>query len=197
MVLNPYNVLVQLCLLQEWFGPIAPCELFVFVFFWCWISHFTGSLLIIIQCLWCLWTIVSDREPHLIHLIHYGDVIMSAMASQITSLTIVCSVVCADVDQRKHQSSASLAFVRGIHRWPVNSPHKVPVTRKMFPFDDIIMWSCFNGPPYHDYNSNYDVLKACLMSRTVEQWHFCGNYLPYLYIGLPCSNGHMISKFFI
>ena len=42
-------------------------------------------------------------------------------------------------DQRKHQSSASLAFVRGIHRWPVNSPHKWPVTRKMFPFDDVVM----------------------------------------------------------
>ena len=41
--------------------------------------------------------------------------------------------------QRKHQSSASLAFVRGIHRRPVNSPHKWPVTRKMFPFDDVIM----------------------------------------------------------
>ena len=43
------------------------------------------------------------------------------------------------VDQRKHQSSALLAFVRGIHRWPVNSPHTWPVTRKMFPFDDVIM----------------------------------------------------------
>ena len=42
-------------------------------------------------------------------------------------------------DQRKHQSSASLAFVRGIHRGPVNSPHKWPVTRKMFPFDNAIM----------------------------------------------------------
>ena len=42
-------------------------------------------------------------------------------------------------DQRKHRSSASLAFVRGIHRGPVNSPHKWPVTRKMFPFDDVIM----------------------------------------------------------
>ena len=39
------------------------------------------------------------------------------------------------------QSSASLAFVRGIHRWPVNSPYKWPVTRKMFPFDDVIMSS--------------------------------------------------------
>ena len=66
-------------------------------------------------------------------------VIMSAMASQITSLTIVYSIVYSGTDQRKHQSTASLAFVRGIHRWPVNSSHKRPVTRKMFPFDDVIM----------------------------------------------------------
>ena len=59
--------------------------------------------------------------------------------SQITSLTIVYSAVYSGEDQRKHQSSASLAFVRGIHRGPVNSPHKWPVTRKMFPFDDVIM----------------------------------------------------------
>ena len=70
---------------------------------------------------------------------HYGDVIMGAIASQITSLTIVYSTVYSGADQRKHQSSASLAFVRGIHRGPVNSPHKWPVTREMFPFDDVIM----------------------------------------------------------
>ena len=70
---------------------------------------------------------------------HYGDVIMGEIASQITSLTIVYSTVCSDAAQRKHQSSASLAFVQGIHRGPVNSPHKWPVTRKMFPFDDVIM----------------------------------------------------------
>ena len=64
---------------------------------------------------------------------------MGAIASQITSLTIVYPIVYSDADQRKHQSSASLAFVRGIHRGPVNSPHKWPVTRKMFPFDDVIM----------------------------------------------------------
>ena len=71
---------------------------------------------------------------------HYDDVRMGAIASQITSLMIVYSIVYSDVDQRKHQSSASLAFVRGIHRGPVNSPHNWPVTRKMFPFDDVIMW---------------------------------------------------------
>ena len=70
---------------------------------------------------------------------HYNDVIMGAITSQITSFTIVFSTVYLDLDQRKHQSSASLAFVRGIHRRPVNSPHKGPVTRKMFPFDDVIM----------------------------------------------------------
>ena len=72
---------------------------------------------------------------------NYDDVIMGAFASQITSLTIVYSTVYSDADQRKHQSSASLAFVRGIHRGPVNSPHKWPVTRKMSPFDDVIMHS--------------------------------------------------------
>ena len=60
-------------------------------------------------------------------------------ASQITSLTIVYSTVYSGPDQTKHQSSASLAFVRGIHRGPVNSPHKWPVTWKMFSFDDVIM----------------------------------------------------------
>ena len=64
---------------------------------------------------------------------------MGAMASQITSLTIVYAAVYSGADQSKNQSSASLAFVWGIHRGPVNSPHKWPVTRKMFPFDDVIM----------------------------------------------------------
>ena len=67
--------------------------------------------------------------------------VMSVMASQITSVSIVCSAVCPGADQRKHLSSASLAFVRGIHRWPVNSTHKWPVTRETFPFDDVIMYN--------------------------------------------------------
>ena len=70
---------------------------------------------------------------------HYGEVIISAMASQITSLTTVCATVYSGADQRKNQSSASLAFVRGIHRCPVNPPHKGPVTPKMCPFGDVIM----------------------------------------------------------
>ena len=69
---------------------------------------------------------------------HYSDVIMGVM-SQILSPTIAYSTVYSGADQRKHQSSASLVIMRRIHRWPVDSPHKGPVTRKMFLFDDIIM----------------------------------------------------------
>ena len=78
--------------------------------------------------------------------LHWGDVIMGTIASQITSLTIVCSTAYSGTDQRKHQSSASLAFVRGIHRSPVNSPYKWTVTRKMFPFDDVIMFWTLDKP---------------------------------------------------
>ena len=67
---------------------------------------------------------------------HYNDAIMGTIASQITSLTSVYSTVYSDADQRKHKSSATLAFLRGIHRGPVNI---WTVTRKMFPFDDVIM----------------------------------------------------------
>ena len=70
---------------------------------------------------------------------HYSDIIMSTRASQITSISIVYSTICSGADQREHQSSASLAFERGIHRWPVNSPHKGPVMWILFPFDDVIM----------------------------------------------------------
>ena len=72
-------------------------------------------------------------------LAHYNEVIIGTISSQITSQTIVYSTLYSDADQRIQQSCASLAFVRGIHRGPVNSPHKWPVTRKIFPFDDVIM----------------------------------------------------------
>ena len=74
---------------------------------------------------------------------HYSDVIMSRMASQITSLKIDYSTVYSDTDQRKHQGSASLAFVRGNNRWPVNSPHKRPVNAE----------KCF-----HLMTSSWDIL---------------------------------------
>ena len=93
--------------------------------------------------------------------LHYDDVIMSAIASQITSLTIVYSTVYPGADQSKHQSSASLAFVWGIHRGPVNSPHKWPVTRKMLPFDDVITST-------HEHWSN--LAKITQWSDTKRKW---------------------------
>ena len=98
--------------------------------------------------------IITDDNDHVIYkeypmkythsfvVFHCDDDIMGAIASQITSLAIVYSTVYSGADQRKHPSFASLTFVWGIHRGPVNSPHKWPVTRKMFPFDDVIMLLC-------------------------------------------------------
>ena len=85
---------------------------------------------------------------------HYNDVIMGAMASQIFIFAILYSTVYSGAELRKHQSSASLAFVRRIHRWPLNSPHKRPVTRKLVPFDDFIMYltllnKCRSRVHYH------------------------------------------------
>ena len=116
---------------------------------------------------------------------------MGTIVSQITSLTIVFSTVYSDADQRKDQSSASLAFVQGIYRGPVNSPHKWPVTRKMLPFDDVIMktqWAkiicyaqnCTNSCNIHHtcdiYKTNWPYMKkVCLIfniSRTIEELFF-------------------------
>ena len=108
---------------------------------------------------------------------HYSDVIMGAMASKTTGLTIVYSTrVYSGADQRKHQNSASLAFVRGIHRWPVNSPHKGPVTLKMVPFDDVIMlhrvWSSGN----HRFHLRVPDLQTS--SRDLTTWQCNGRSAP-------------------
>ena len=102
------------------------------------INSFT-IIYVLLQCLMsttCRSKGVNQGAQHVtLQWRHNGRLI----AFQIYSLTIFYSTVYSDADQRKHQSSASLAFVRGIHRGPVNFPHKWPVTRKMFPFDDVIM----------------------------------------------------------
>ena len=74
--------------------------------------------------------------------LHHSDVIMSAMVSKITGVSFVCPTIYWGSYQRKHQSSASLVFVMGIHRSPAASLPKGPVTRKMFSFDDVIMTQC-------------------------------------------------------
>ena len=86
---------------------------------------------------------VRSIEVH----VHYSKFIMSTMASQITSLMSVYSTVYSCADERTHQSSASLDFVSVIHRWPVNSPYKGPVTGRMYPFDDVIMSHAFLAVP--------------------------------------------------
>ena len=88
--------------------------------------------------------------------IHYSDVIMCAIASQITSLAMVCSTLYASADQRKHQSCASLAFVRGIRRGPVNfitatSRHKCTIANQTFLFIrlnsaiSVLLWPLRHG----------------------------------------------------
>ena len=104
---------------------------------------------------------------------HHCDVIMSAMASQINC---VCSSVCSGADQRKHQSSASQASVRGIHRWPVDSPHKGPIMKKMFPFDDVIM-ECQATKLYRNFQNRYTVFTKSFF-RIIRQyvWWFAANH---------------------
>ena len=80
---------------------------------------------------------------------------MGALASEITSLTIVYSAVYSGADQRKHESSTSLAFVRGMHLWPVNFPDKGPITWKIFPFDDVIMVA---GKAWKSYYMHYTAM---------------------------------------
>ena len=96
---------------------------------------------------------------------------MSEMASQITSLTTVYSTMYSDAYQRKYQSSASLAYVRGIHWWPVNSPHKGPVTRKRFPFDDVIMFIMIDDCSRNDSQQicgNFSpIWNACSVSNKI------------------------------
>ena len=128
---------------------------------------------------------MTKPQAHFLYILntHY-DVIMGMMASQITSLTIVYSIVYSDADKKKHQSSASLAFVRGIHRWPVNSPHKWPVTWKMFPFDDVIIhvyeWKCLN--------CDTDFTEVC-SKGSIWQWNITFQYWQARYRILISTSG--------
>ena len=93
---------------------------------------------------------------------HYSDVIMSTIASQITGVSIVCSTICSGTDQRKHQSSSSLAIVRVIHRWSVDSPHK----KASNPENISIWWR------HHDSAEN-DLYGISLIRKGTKWSPFC------------------------
>ena len=147
-------------------------------------------------CQFCIWRSHMSST-------HNNDVIMSAMASQITPVSIVCSTVCSGTDKRKHQSSASLAFVRRIHRWPVNSPHKEQVTRKMFPLNDVITRHNAvnrNSPYLHcSWNSWCNHYKAwcqhicCMFYATFHDYQYIRTTLWYavtIVVRSPCHKSN-------
>ena len=99
---------------------------------------------------------------------------MGAVASQITSLTIVYSTVDSDADQRKHQSSASLAFV-----WECEFPAQCPVTRKMFPFDDVIMCRRFYSTDFHYVRKEFQDLSTLrYVAVSISSWDKMAARLP-------------------
>ena len=119
---------------------------------------------------------------------HNNDAIISAMASQITSLTIVYSIVYSFMRRSKKTSKLCVSgrCVTGIHRWPVNSPHKGPVTWKMFPFDDDIMsWWRHNMETISAFTHiravmwTFDVFLG-LLEQPVQ--HIIGAYIELAYV---------------
>ena len=130
---------------------------------------------------------IRGYETHFLRS-HYMDVIMSAMASQVTGAPIVYWTICSGADQRKHQSSASLAFVWGIHRSPMNSPHKCkgPVKRKMFLWRLHALFSLFSTVIQtlvtgYLYSITF-IFDRCHRSRAVEkpdEYEYDVKYLTY------------------
>ena len=132
---------------------------------------------------------------------HYNDAIMSAMATQITSLMIVYLTVCSNTNQRKHQrkhqSSTSLAFARGIHRWPVNSRHKGPVTFKIFPFDDVIMRFTLQGDKFVRNNQRFNRTLNKNMHPSVASINCCPSQKFSLNMSNIYSSWPVMSKWYL
>ena len=133
-------------------------------------------IVIVLICIFCFSISISQGNTKALLYYHFATcgplqcVIMSAMASQITSLTIDYSAVYSGTDRRKRQSCVSLAFARGIHRWPVNSPHKGTVTRKIFPLDYVIM--PLVGSPHKGPGNRYSSVSwRHHMRRYFPDWH--------------------------
>ena len=108
------------------------------------------------------WRLIGFTYWIRLAIFHYSDVIMSTMASQITGVSIVYSPFSSGGDKKNIKAPGHWPLLGGNHRWPVNSPHKWPVTRKMFPSDDVIMlWSQFSSAC--DSHLNGDL--------RVDHWH--------------------------
>ena len=119
---------------------------------------------------------------------------MGVGASQITSVSIVSSSVCSGTDQSKLQSSASLAFVRGIHRGPVNSPHKGPVTRKMSPFDCVIMGFSFISAYCCLLQSSLSSRQCPAYELELEIWIIWKLWVAWVPIDICISFVHSLSR---
>ena len=112
---------------------------------------------------------------------HYNGVIMSEIASQITSLAIVYSTVYSRHRSKETSKRRVTGLLRGIHRWPVNSPHKGPIMRKMFPFDDVIIWWCSGRPLYPQ--DLWTILRICQKQIEIKQYDLNFLLRPFLDIG--------------
>ena len=136
---------------------------------WC----YQGTMNELIVVLWSQIVLSSDWSTLVEVMACCHDVIMGAITSQITNLMIVYSTVYSDADQKKHQSFVSLAFVRGIQRGLVNSPHKWPVTRKMFPFHNVIMLIRISGTFVIICSYMYFLNQCCELGTW--EWSLCEN----------------------
>ena len=161
----------------------------------------------------------NDLSPVRYQAFHYIDVIMTTMASQITSLTVVYSIVYSGADQRKHQSSASLAFVRGIHRvgeFPAQMASKAENVSIWWRHHDLKKCWLLDGTTGNRFQWNlnqyaklfiqenefeYDVWKCTpfYFVTTFEVWEWISDFIPYFaghVITYPCgdSNGHNDSQ---
>ena len=135
---------------------------------------------------------------------HYGDVIVGAMASQITSLTIVYSTVYSGTDQRNIKAPRHWPLCREFtDDWWI--PHKWPVTRKMFAFDDVIMtvYDMVNLLIGHthvnqimsrsrEFQRNREVLDMfkrgfdCMIFHRVQVTHLCHKTIESIIIASAC-----------
>ena len=173
MVFYQFGIICCIFPLVQWYWHMLMtiimrfnCSYGKFYGFWCWLLWWIIAFSMFVTCFihniigwfWHMVTTIRDSD--------YNDVIMSVMASQITSLTIVYSNVYSGADQRKHQRSASLAFVWGIHRGPVKSPHKGPVTRKCF---HLMTSSCLRIPVVVVI-VNDSISPVCYLSITSFHW---------------------------